>query len=133
MGYKTTKPQTPHSVYLLRWPHMVKAGYSERRRWRSLMTRNEGCEVVGVWHFPTIYAASNAEGMAHQLLARSGSAVPSDAIKGGGYKECVAVDRPDPMIEAATRLLDILGGTRCISPDTCGRDWSPCSRALSKH
>lgn len=123
-------PICPASVYLLQWPAMVKAGYSARRRWRALAQANgvNGCEVYGVWHFPNCKAAFDAETAADEMIKAVGGRVGPDALVGrsGGYRECFTVADPARVLAMVAVELDALGGSRCISPDSCGRRYAPC-------
>jgi hypothetical protein len=89
------KLKEKHTVYVVHWPEIrvVKAGYSERRRWRAFLSR--GAEIVDLVEFEDVSDAFAYEDVLHDALRPNGyafdtalEAKPYLGGAGGGYMEC---------------------------------------------
>jgi hypothetical protein len=91
----------PESAYLVAWPDhdVMKAGYSSCRRWRYFEIR--GASILGVWQFPSVKQALDAEIILDRCLkayGRPAFTTAADAMlviggQGAGYLECIRVPR----------------------------------------
>jgi len=96
---------TRPTVYIVYWPthRIIKAGYSERSRWRSFI----GCQIVDLVEFDSHADAFDMETIVDEMLARhfgkafssASEAVPFLAGDGGGYRECYLMDEGIDPIE----------------------------------
>lgn len=93
------KRKGKHTVYVVHWPetNVVKAGYSERERWRAFLSR--GGVVIDLVEFDDVSDAFAYEDVLHCALARRGPFAFESAMDarpylggaGGGYTECYRI------------------------------------------
>ncbi len=124
-----SRQDTVDSVYVIRWPRMVKVGYSANRRWRDLARRNDGA-VMGVWHYSNHRGALHAESLGHALAREWGRpATAPDLPRDDGYCECRLLNQPDGLVSELLALLDATSLDRCPDWYGCGRSYSDCPYA----
>lgn len=109
------------TVYIVEWPDgVVKAGWTERQRWRKFVLL--GATVLELYEFPSFTEAFAFESAAHQWLRANGELAFSTLEEsreyvgpdGGGYAECFRI-APGTDAQALLRHMLTLCAEHCPS------------------